>query len=68
MQRKIMRVAKSEISEAKLLALENSLDQQNWKLETYESQEDSEVLFLRAFDWSVCGVADGKVENDMSQR
>jgi hypothetical protein len=53
MQRKIIQVAKSEMSEAKLLAIENSLDQQNWKLELYNTQEDSDTLYLRAFNWVV---------------
>jgi hypothetical protein len=51
MQRKIIQVAKSEMSEAKLLAIENSLDQQNWKLELYHTQEDTEILYLRAYNW-----------------
>ena len=51
MQRKIIQVAKSEMSEAKLLAIENSLDQQNWKLELYDTQEDTEILYLRASNW-----------------
>jgi hypothetical protein len=53
MQRKIIEVAKTEMSEAKLLAIENSLDQQNWKLELYDTQEDTENLYLRAFNWMV---------------
>jgi hypothetical protein len=53
MQRKIIQVAKSEMSEAKLLAIENTLDQQNWKLELYDTQEDGEILYLRAFNWIV---------------
>jgi hypothetical protein len=53
MQRKIIQVAKSEMSEAKLLAIENSLDEQNWKLELYDTQEDSDTLYLRAFNWLV---------------
>jgi hypothetical protein len=44
-------VAKSEMSEAKLLAIENTLDEQNWKLELYDTQEDTENLYLRAFNW-----------------
>jgi hypothetical protein len=41
------------MSEAKLLAIENSLYQQNWELEGYETQEDAENLYLRAFNWIV---------------
>jgi hypothetical protein len=51
MQQKTIQVAKSEMSEAKLLAIENSLDEHNWKLEVYNTQEDSETLYLRAFNW-----------------
>lgn len=62
MERKVIQVAKVEMSEAKLLAIENSLDQQNWKIEVYDSQEDTEIFYLRAFNWIV---ADGKSEYDM---
>jgi hypothetical protein len=65
MQRKIVRVVKGEMSEAKLLALENILDQRNWKLEIHDNQEDTEILYLRAFNWIV---ADGKSEYDMPLR
>lgn len=61
MQRKIIEVAKSKMNETKLLAIENSLDQQNWKLELYGTQEDSQILYLRAFRWIA---ADGKAEYD----
>ena len=53
MQRKTIQVTKSAMSAAKLLAIKNGLDQQNWKLEAYETQEDSETIYLRAFNWIV---------------
>ena len=59
MERKIVQVRREETSEAKLIAIEDMLDRQQWKMEIYEDTDNNEVFYLRAFNWIV---ADGKTD------